>query len=498
VGSIYSASAYIYFPDTNTQTSGVFTLSISWYNSGTLISTVSSTAVTVTDTSGWVRVVFENQVAPATSTNANISIVQTSGTNTSGDVFYIDAIKFENYISATQYTNDFPQAVETRVVNAALSNVFPGDPLTKPYITGLQLKADIGINKLILNTIDEDNVIWVCTDIKGWWELPSPEVPNITRGLDDGSYNVRGRWTARDITVEGSILPPKSDYLPAARSKLMAALAELVYVGGYMYVDESPVKVSYVYMVGQPVFEVVNARGRLNFTISLRAGDPVKYNWNNNSTDGYYSANIPTDGTSTVSVNNLGSAAVTVAVQLSGPLGASTSGTATSIVNQTNGNTMKIIKPLRTASYLGTSSITYASRTSNYVTVTTSAAHGLFTSDVVSVVVSGTDTYYIASAAATITSTTLNTFTYYDIGTDTSGTVSVTATATLANTDTLAIDTYNSTILYRGLADSARSLLDANLQWLKLEPGINVIKLNKATSETPTAASIKWRSGWIG
>jgi hypothetical protein len=71
------------------------------------------------------------------------------------------------------------------------------------------------------------------------------------------------------------------------------------------------------------------------------------------------------------------------------------------------------------------------------------------------------------------------------------------ADVTLTNTDTLQIDTYNTTVLYRGLPDSARSTIDVDVDWIKLEPGPNNIIVEK-TAGTPTSATIKYKSGWIG
>jgi hypothetical protein len=109
---------------------------------------------------------------------------------------------------------DFNQQNETTLVNEALSKPKFGDPYDRPYITGLKLERDVILGDLVLNRIEDDSTkatyktIWVCTDVEGWWELPDPEIPDIPRGLDDGSYDVRGRWKARMINIKGTILPP--------------------------------------------------------------------------------------------------------------------------------------------------------------------------------------------------------------------------------------------------------------------------------------------------
>lgn len=72
-----------------------------------------------------------------------------------------------------------------------------------------------------------------------------------------------------------------------------------------------------------------------------------------------------------------------------------------------------------------------------------------------------------------------------------------TADFVLTNADTLEIDTYNTTVLYRGIPDSARSTLDADIDWIRLRPGVNNIRIEKQTG-SPAAASIKHKSAWIG
>jgi hypothetical protein len=465
-------------------------------------------------------------------------------------------------IDTTALTSN-KQGLETTIVNNALRK------MPTPYISGLKLNADINLNGLVLNTIDENNVVWVCTDIKGWWDLPEPEVPDIGRGLDDGSYNVRGRWKARVITVEGSILPPHPDYITAARAKLIDALSTLVYLGGLLSVDEGPMKYAKVYLVGQPVMDVKNARGRIDFSIQLRAGDPVKYSWNPASTDGYYlssvfsfktsgsitnvvasggsvtytatnsfsagdyvtiagvnptaynsttplkiaSANssafvitssatgtyVSSTGTanlaySSTTISNDGNTSVPVLLTVAGPLSANSS-----IVNTTNGYTMKFVKALRPAGYAPT--FTTGSRVSNVATLTTniSGGHGLFTGDIVTISVTS-DTNGFSATNASVISTTTNTFTYASTGSDVSATT-ISGTASLVTADIAVIDTYNQTVTYRGIADAGRSIFDANIDWIKLDKGSNIVQLrssNTSYTTSNTSCSIQYRSGWIG
>jgi hypothetical protein len=565
-GTTYAASLYVKIP-VGQETSS-FKIYLYWYDfTGTQISFTSSALVTVTSDDGWVRL----GVASTAPTNAVIGEVRldqpTAGT--SGKKFLVDAVLLEESSYYGQYFDDFTQDQETTKVNNALRRVPP------PHLTGMQLNADININGLILNTIDENNVVWVCTDIKNWWALPEPEVPDIGRGLDDGSYDVRGRWKARAITLEGSILPPDVGSMVAARSKLIAALSPLVYSGGILAVDEGPIKVSKVFMVGQPNMEVKNARGRIDFSVQLRSGDPVKYEWNYQATDGYFSVTpfsyktsgsisnvsqglgirryyatntfvvgdyvtisgvspsgyntestsplaitavdpngawFEVSGTSSgayvsetnssaklaysnTSITNSGNTSVPTIITITGPISSGSY-----IKNTTNNTSMKLVKQMRAASYFV--NIGYVSRYGNVATLTTtnSTGHGLFVGDVVNISISS-DPGSFSASSVTITSTTTNTFTYDSAGSDVSLTSVAGSTTTLVSADIAVIDTYNQTVKYRGIADAGRSILDANIDWLKLVPGSNNIQVQTGDSSVLASDSkvvVQYRSGWIG
>jgi hypothetical protein len=563
-GNTYTVSGYVKIPAG--ETSGGFVTKITYYNSSNVATTnVISSTSTISDASGWVRL-SATKTSAAGDAKVSISVYQVASGAT-GKKFLLDAVKIENSTEATQYVDNLTQVQETDAVNDSLREVSFGDLETRPYVTGLKLEGDVSINGLVLNAIDENKVVWVCTDIKGWWSLPSPEVPNIPRGLDDGAYDVRGRWLPREITLEGSILPPKPEYAPAARQRLMEAL-DLVYTGGWLKVNEDPLMSAYVRIVGQPTVESVNARGRINFTVQLRAGDPVKYSWNDNAADGYFTSNlaITTVGgsLSNTTITNVGNTNTAPVFSLTGPMTAPAY-----IKNATTGKTIKIVKDLRpnTLSFavtkkvrvsgistLTTGDVTHqfavgdvvtiagmgsggsdphsqldgdktitsvtnttisfadegvnvltAVLTSNVVTLTTAANHNFSTGEIyVSNLGAPFDgTYTIASASGT-------TITYSKASANTSvkyeGKVSLNissaddaGTATLKNTDTLEIDTYNTTVLYRGLPDAARSALDAGVDWIKLQPGANDFRLEKSNaSVTPASFTIKYKSGWIG
>jgi len=527
---------------------------VTWYNASSGIISSSTGTQVASSNSDWTRISVTG-TAPALAVTAICYVVVV--TPAIGEVHYVDAVQFENATLATQFKDSYSQTQETDITNDGMRKLLEGDPETKPYITGLKLEGDISINGLVLNTIDENKVVWVCTDIEGWWNLPDPEIPDIPRGLDDGSYDVRGRWKARDLVLKGSILPPTPAYGAVARQTLVEALA-LVYTGGWLLVNEGTVKSAYVRLYGKPTLENVNARGRIDFTLPLRSVDPVKYSWNPNDANGITTTNLTPvaigNTTSTV-ITNEGNTDVTAVFSITGPMTAPAY-----IKNTTTNSSIKIIKSLRSNTYVAAT--TLRSRTSGVSTLTTGSAHKFLVGDTITVANVGVTTFNgtftvtavesttvsYADPGSTITSATLtsnvvtvtsashpfantqsvyisnlgypydgtytisnaltNTFQYSrtaadaDTAYDGKASRDLTSAAdvadiTLTNTDTLQIDTYNTTVLYRGLPDSARSTIDVDVDWIKLEPGPNNIIVEK-TAGTPTSATIKYKSGWIG
>jgi hypothetical protein len=78
-----------------------------------------------------------------------------------------------------------------------------------------------------------------------------------------------------------------------------------------------------VRLSGQPDIETVNARGRTEFSISLRAADPIKYEWDDSDPEGYSVVEIPVRNTGagktgTGVVTNIGNYEVYVILELSG------------------------------------------------------------------------------------------------------------------------------------------------------------------------------------
>lgn len=210
------------------------------------------------------------------------------------------------------------QGRENAIVNTALT------PLEQPKFTNLKLQRDIILNNFVFNTIDDFDVVWVVTDIEGWWDSPPAEVPDITRGWGDGSYDVQGRYAARSLVLRGSFLTPSPSLAEAARDRLMNAV-NLVYKGAWLLTGSDPIRASWVRLADGPTFTNVNARGRTDFEIPLRAPDPIKYSWNDAQPDGYDyeefgALNYNFSGSGTGTIQNLGNYNVPCIIEVSGPI----------------------------------------------------------------------------------------------------------------------------------------------------------------------------------
>lgn len=210
------------------------------------------------------------------------------------------------------------QARENATVNVSLT------PLEQPKFTNLKLQRDIILNDFVFNTIDDYGVVWVVTDIDGWWTPPAPEIPDIPRGFGDGSYDVQGRYLARTFTLSGVFLTPDPSMVEDARDRLTQAI-DLVYKGAWLLTGSDPIRASFVRLTGQPTFQTVNARGRTEFEIELRAPDPIKYSWNDTQPDGYdfmeisgFNYSVPGSGSDIVT--NVGNYNVPCILEVSGPI----------------------------------------------------------------------------------------------------------------------------------------------------------------------------------
>lgn len=103
----------------------------------------------------------------------------------------------------------------------------------------------------------------------------------------------------------------------AARQTLIEA-TDLVYKGAILKVNEpGTTKSSFVRISGKPIIKSVNARGRMDFSIQLKAADPIKYEYLTES--GYRTISIA-QGNTGVSVTNTGNTRTPVIFQLGGTI----------------------------------------------------------------------------------------------------------------------------------------------------------------------------------
>jgi hypothetical protein len=367
VGTTYVASAYVRIPFTEDTSS--LAIAIKWYNiDGTLLSTNTATSTSITAGGSWTRLSI-SAVAPANSIKASVLVLQpTSGTD--AKKFLVDSLKFEIGSSPTEVVQATDQGQKNKITNLALQNVYIN------HLKGMQLNADIILNDFLFNTIDEYGVVWVITGIKGWNELPPAEIADFPRGFGDGSYLGLGRYAARDITIEGVFLPQDAaTQVAPARDRLLEAI-NLVKKDGWLIMKESPVKAARVRLSGAPEIATVNARGRTEFSIGLKAGDPIKYKWNAETKDNYYSESI--NANNQKSIFNDGNTPVPAIFEIIGP----TTGKVT-VTNKSSGESLETLYTLRNSKEL---QISATSITDSAATFTTSTAHGLEPGDAVDIV----------------------------------------------------------------------------------------------------------------
>lgn len=231
----------------------------------------------------------------------------------------------------------------------------------------IHLHEDIQLGDLVFNRMDEHGVVWLVSDIEGWWTTPEPDVPDVGRGWFDGSYETRGRYNARTFTLTGSFMPRHRGDVNSARDRLIRAL-NLVHAGGWFMTHEDPVgmtatKGSKVWLAGAPMIATTGANGKTDFSIALRAPNPVKQSIKDGVPPGYNSIKLVTSdssypereyprsypwaypeavfGNTVVQVVNEGNAVVWPILRLAGP----TNG-AVKVYNADTEQTFRIIRKL--------------------------------------------------------------------------------------------------------------------------------------------------------
>jgi hypothetical protein len=402
------------------------------------------------------------------------------------------------YESATNL-NPQEQSEENKLVNIALTK-FP-----VPHLSGLKLRADIKLGNLVLNTIDDDNVIWVCTDIEGWWNLPDPELPDLPRGWGDGSYDAKGRWASRILTLNGTFLTQDPSQVEAARAKLLDAVS-LVYRGDWLVVDETPVKKgTFVRLSGRPEISTVTARGRTDFSIGLKAADPTKYEYIEENSDGYNIVTLTADsnGDASTTITNAGNIAVPIIIELSKGFNVSTPGP------DAGATLIPIAFYQRTE---GAITLQFASDPpfNDGDTVYLDNVHPTMDGYQVVNVVDG-DILQIISPGANIpvapagsgASISASSGPIQATITNATSDQAITITDGTSSTNQLEIDTYNREVLdveYLGdqvvNVENGRAKVSILIDWIYLNPGSNAVELTNFP--TGSTCKIYYRSGWIG
>ena len=386
-----------------------------------------------------------------------------------------------------EYVEAAGQLVQTTSVDRTLI------PQPPPLFTGMKLLEDISLGGLVLNKIDANNVVWVCTDIEGWWVHPDPEVPDIIRGWGDGSYDASGRWAARQITLNGSFLTPGPEYVAAARNTLIQATS-LVRSGAWLKTNENPTRAAFVRLSGRPDIATVNARGRTDFSIGLRAADPIKYSWNDSEAEGYDIVTVPcanssTAATGAVTINNVGNTAVPLFIEVTGPIVAPAT-----IANSATNELLTIVEPLRASE---TRTVTFRSITSNIATLTLSAAHNIVVGDYVTI--TGINATYNGEVLIVNKNSGAGVFNIsYVVAAANQGNTASAGTVVRA-VDVLEVDTYTHEVALNGETIGARVKVDTLTDWLSLDAGNNSIQFTDEGDATSDASMvIYYRSGWIG
>lgn len=169
------------------------------------------------------------------------------------------------------------QTERNRILNRALTRQ------PDAYLSKIKLYGDIALydtantSELTLNTIDANEVIWVVTDIEGWWNLPEPEMPDLPRGWGDGGYDSIGRYTSRIMTLNGSFLTQSPDAAPAARQALLQALNPMTKNQGaaYLITTEFEDSIPVGEISANSVAQTISITTSSNLGTSLEAGDRI-------------------------------------------------------------------------------------------------------------------------------------------------------------------------------------------------------------------------------
>jgi hypothetical protein len=343
----HTASLYVKLSADQPSTSFSFSLKTYQSDGTTLVNTFTADTKELTVSDSWYRFTVTGTSGGA-AVKARISLTTTSIVN--GRKFVIDGAQLVTGYTAVEfdYIETVDQAQENKIINKALSKV----PF--PHLSGVELNADVKLGDFTFNTIDANNVAYILTDIVGLYGQPETEYSDISRGFyADGDYDVRGRYQARQISLVGSILVQDKTSVASAREKLVRA-TELVKRGTWLkvYPPNATPHAIWVRLSGALEINVVNPRGRMDFSVGLRAADPLIYAWNEDREDGYYVANVAAsnyEGTQTgeVSITNNGNYQAPAIFEVRGPI----NGSVATLFNYSNAQLTRIIEPVRGERY---------------------------------------------------------------------------------------------------------------------------------------------------
>lgn len=335
---------------------------------------------------------------------------------------------------------------------------------------------------------DLAGTVWVVSDIDGWWNLSDSDVPDISRGFGDGSFDVRGRFLARDFTITGSILIESGDRTTIG-TKSAAARAQLINIfnlvkrNTWVIVDEDSYRRSaYVRLNGRPNIATVNSKGRIDFSIGLRAGDPLKYEWVEE-----IPAELVSSGLTTIDGNGYRYAEIV-------------SGSSSPAKRNYTYDTVTAANSYRDYIYdTATSSNSYRQYSGN-------VAVSSYNSDQATIFNFGdTDVYCLFRIVGPLYGPAV-------IGnSDTGQEININAPTTTEpllydSTTYLDIETKKREVVRGNYASgsasgSSRSLLEPLVDWIYLQPGANTIYFNDSglqVADQYSSLQIYWRSGWIG
>lgn len=246
--------------------------------------------------------------------------------------------------------------------------LLPTDDGSEKYLTLNHVYSENDSTDLTIYIPELAGTIWTVSDIDGWWNLSEPEMPDIQRGFGDGSFDITGRILARNLTLTGSILITEDSRTgiaaasTAARTALINAF-NLVKRGTWLVVDEDEYKrAAFVRLSGRPEIVTTNSKGRIDFSIGLKAANPTKYEWFPTSDEGVVPEGFVGDGNAFRFIRTTGGTAGSRNYDLSGTISGVRAHTGTVAATYA---TNEIILTISS----GTSLIGYSSANPQYVYV---------------------------------------------------------------------------------------------------------------------------------